>query len=105
MSPNGSHARRYRRETARRVLSACQVKPVLVTPETRDAILASDCSESLPVLTHSISRRTHEIRFLTSLKGRRAAYDSREPLRRVRPVGVVPPAVRVPAEAVALRLD
>ena len=30
---------------------------------------------------------------------------SREPLRRVRAVGVVPPAVRVPAEAVALRLN
>ena len=30
---------------------------------------------------------------------------SREPLRRMRPVGVVPPAVRVPAEAVALRLN
>ena len=29
---------------------------------------------------------------------------SREPLRRMRPVGVVPPAVRVPAEAVALGL-
>ena len=47
---------------------------------------------------------SNEIRFLTSLKGR-AAYDSREPLGRVRPIGVVPPAIRVPAEAVALRLD
>ena len=45
----------------------------------------------------------NEIRFLTSLVGKGPTL--REPLGRVRPVGVVPPAVRVPAEAVALRLD
>ena len=50
----------------------------------------------------SSDKVSNEIRFLTSLVGKGPTL--REPLSRMRAVRVVPPALRVPAEAVALGL-
>ena len=69
-----------------RVLAACKT---LDTPQT------SDC----PFCWQNIKREK------VPHKLSRERDASREPLSRMRAVGVVPPAVRVPAEAVALGLD